>query len=91
MLRKFSSLLIDLQTDLGDFTKASVEKGATITLTRLELTLPLEIQLIFEERGCVLLADVPRNRSEAGFKVTRSNLNVSFVSLQQKDLMVSPT
>jgi hypothetical protein len=91
MLRKLSALLIDLQTDLGDFTEAAAERGVLIALTRLDLTLPLEIQLVFEEGGCVLLADVPRTRSETGFSVIRSSLSVSFVSQQQEDLMVSPT
>lgn len=56
MLRELSTLLDELHDGL-----AAIEMRGGVRLTNIEMTLPLQLQPVFRNGGCVLLADVPRS------------------------------
>ncbi|GAB1595830.1 hypothetical protein [Lysobacter claricitrinus] len=56
MLRELHQLLGDLHDGLNAIESRGVR------LTNVDMTLPLELRPVFRDGGCVLLADVPRQR-----------------------------
>lgn len=80
MLRELSELILDIESGLESFARGATEQGVPIRLTKVELTLPLDLQTVFRSGGCVLLADVPRDRSDSGFVPMRSSLALSLAA-----------
>ena len=56
MLRELHHLLGELHDGLNAIESHGVR------LTNVDMTLPLELRPVFRDGGCVLLADVPRQR-----------------------------
>lgn len=80
MLRELSAVLIDLQTGVVDFAQAATVRGVPIALTRVDFTLPLDMQPVFRDGSCILLADLPRTRDEGGFGLMRSSLGLALAA-----------
>jgi len=57
MLRELSQLLGEIHDGL-----VAVQTSGNVQLSRIEMTLPLDLRPVLRGGGCVLLADVPRSR-----------------------------
>lgn len=73
MLRELSQLLEELHDGL-----ASIQVRGGVSLTRIDMTLPLELRLVFRNGGCVLLADVARNRDVNAWLASPSKLRLAW-------------
>lgn len=78
MLRELSAVLLDIHAGLDQYAVAATARGIPITLSAVDVTLPLDTRVIFEHGGCTLLADVPRSRSGENWSQQRSALSVSW-------------
>jgi len=58
MLRELHQLLDELHDGLN-----AIEAHGGVRLSQVDMTLPLELRPVFRGGGCVLLADVPRQRA----------------------------
>ena len=58
MLRELHQLLDELHDGLN-----AIEAHGGVRLSQVDMTLPLELRPVFRGGGCVLLADVPRQRT----------------------------
>jgi hypothetical protein len=67
--RELSQVLIELHEGL-----AAVEARAGMRLTRVEMTLPIELRPVFRQGGCVLLADFARSAELNAWATTPSRL-----------------
>jgi hypothetical protein len=76
MLRELSQTLLDLHAGFEQMAAQSSTHGASIRLTGMELTLPVDLRMIFADGGCRLLTDVPRSRSEGALATPSSRLMV---------------
>lgn len=76
MLRELSQLLDELDTALLE----SQTQGP-ISITEVEVALPLEIRPIFRDGSCRLLADVPRTRHFNEWDVRSSMLRVAWKAM----------
>lgn len=75
MLRELSQLLDDLYDGL-----AAVQAREGVSLSGIEMVLPLELRPVFRDGGCVLLADVPRNSMADDWSAAPSRLHLSWTS-----------
>ena len=73
MLRELSQLLDELHDGL-----TAVEARGGVKLSHVEMTLPLDVRVVFRDGGCVLLADVPRSRVVDDWLSSPSKLRVSW-------------
>jgi len=73
MLRELSQLLGELHDGLLD-----VEDRAGVALTRVDMSLPLDLRPVFRDGGCVLLADLARSREVNEWSATPSKLRVAW-------------
>lgn len=73
MLRELSQVLNELHQAL-----IAVDSLGPMHLTRVEMTLPLELQPILRDGGCVLLADVARSREVNQWLASPSRMRMSW-------------
>ncbi|MGY3264872.1 hypothetical protein [Lysobacter sp. HA35] len=73
MLRELHQLLDELHDGL-----TAIEVKGGVRLSNVDMTLPLELRPIFRDGGCVLLADVPRQRALDGWLPTASRLVIGW-------------
>lgn len=67
--RELSQVLIELHEGL-----AAVEARAGMRLSRVDMTLPIELRPVFRQGGCVLLADFARSAELNAWTSTPSRL-----------------
>lgn len=75
MLRELHHLLGELHDGLG-----ALEVRGGVRLSKVDMTLPLELRPVFRDGGCVLLADVPRQRSIDAWVSSPSRLVVGWTA-----------
>jgi hypothetical protein len=73
MLRELSQLLAELHDGL-----VAVEARGGVSLSRVDMTLPLDLRPVFRNGGCVLLADLPRSREITGWTTVPSKLRLAW-------------
>ncbi|AXK72147.1 hypothetical protein DWG18_07530 [Lysobacter sp. TY2-98] len=73
MLRELHQLLDELHDGL-----TSIELQGGVRLSKVDMTLPLELRPVFRNGGCVLLADVPRARAVDAWFATPSKLVIGW-------------
>lgn len=73
MLRELHHLLGELHDGLD-----AAELRGGVRLSRVDMTLPLELRAVLRDGGCVLLADVPRQRAVDVWQASPSRLVVSW-------------
>lgn len=73
MLRELSHVLDELHRAL-----IAVNANGPMHLSKVEMTLPLHLQPILRDGGCVLLADVPRSREVNSWLASPSRLRLSW-------------
>lgn len=73
MLRELSQLLGELHDGL-----LSIEALGSVSLTQVDMTLPLQLRPVFRDGGCVLLADLPRSREVNEWVTSPSNLRLAW-------------
>lgn len=73
MLRELHHLLGDLH---AAFEALEVEGG--VRLSNVDMTLPLELRPVLRDGGCVLLADVPRQRGLDAWTASPSRLVIGW-------------
>ena len=75
MLRELHHLLDELHDGLN-----ALELQGSVRLSAVDMTLPLEVCPVFRNGGCVLLADVPRQRMVDGWLASPSKLVIGWSS-----------
>jgi hypothetical protein len=75
MLRELHHLLNELHDGLN-----AIERHGGVRLSNVDMTLPLELRAVFRDGGCVLLADVPRQRSIDNWVASPSKLVVGWTA-----------
>lgn len=75
MLRELSQMLDELHDGL-----LAIEQRGGVALSRVDMTLPLELRPVFRNGGCVLLADLSRSREVNAWLTEPSRLSVSWSS-----------
>lgn len=73
MLRELHHLLSELHDGLN-----AIEVHGGVRLSNVDMTLPLELRPVFRDGGCVLLADVPRQRSIDAWVTSPSKLVIGW-------------
>jgi hypothetical protein len=73
MLRELHQLLGELHDGLN-----ALELHGGVRLSNVDMTLPLELRAVFRDGGCVLLADVPRQRAVDGWLASPSKLVIGW-------------
>lgn len=73
MLRELSHLLDELHDGLN-----AIELQGGVRLSKVDMTLPLELRPVFRDDGCVLLADVPRQRAVDEWVASPSKLVIGW-------------
>ena len=73
MLRELHHLLGELHDGLS-----ALEVQGGVRLARVEMSLPLELRPVFRDGGCVLLADVPRQRAAHDWTTSPSKLVIAW-------------
>lgn len=73
MLRELAQLLSELHDGL-----VAVQTRGNVQLTRIDMTLPLELRPVLRGGGCALLADVPRSREANEWIASPSKLRVTW-------------
>lgn len=77
MIRELSQVLLDLHDGLADLTGTAARQGVPMGLTGLDISLPLDMQPVFRDGRCTLLADVPRSRNPGDWGGSGSQLAIS--------------
>ena len=75
MLRELSQLLDELHDGL-----VAIEARDGMRLSQVEMTLPIDIQPVFRDGGCVLLADFTRSSEINAWIATPSRLTLGWSS-----------
>ncbi|MDQ3287063.1 MAG: hypothetical protein M3Q42_02170 [Pseudomonadota bacterium] len=73
MLRELSEVLGELHDGL-----VSIEALGNVSLTSIDMTLPLQLLPVFRDGGCVLLADLPRSREANEWVTSPSKLRMAW-------------
>lgn len=73
MLRELHHLLGELHDGLS-----AIEVQGGVRLAQVDMTLPLELRPVFRGGGCVLLADVPRQRAIDDWTTSPSKLVIAW-------------
>lgn len=73
MLRELAHLLDELHDGLS-----AVELHGGVRLSNVDMVLPLQLRPVFRNGGCVLLADVPRQRGVDTWLASPSRLVVGW-------------
>lgn len=73
MLRELHHLLNDLRDGLN-----AIDLHGGVRLSNVDMTLPLELRAVFRNGGCVLLADVPRQRAVDAWVASPSKLVIGW-------------
>lgn len=72
MMRDLSSVIEELHAAVGAVPAA----GQGVRIVGLEMMLPMDLQPVFKDGGCTMLADVARTRAEAAWRQGRSQMRV---------------
>ena len=75
MLRELSQLLDELHDGL-----VAIESRDGMRLSRVEMTLPIDVQPVFRDGGCVLLADFTRSSEVNAWIALPSRLTLAGTS-----------
>ncbi len=75
MLRELSQLLDELHDGL-----VAIDARDGMRLSQVEMTLPIDIQPVFRDGGCVLLADFTRSSEVNAWLATPSRLTLAWTS-----------
>ncbi len=75
MLRELSQLLDELHDGL-----VAIEARGGMRLSQVQMTLPIDVQPVFRDGGCVLLADFTRSSEINTWIATPSRLTLSWTS-----------
>lgn len=75
MMRELSQLLQELHDGL-----VAIEAREGLRLSRVDMTLPIDLRLVFRDGGCVLLADFTRSSEVNSWNVTPSRLTLGWSS-----------
>lgn len=75
MLRELSQLLDELHDGL-----VAIEARDGMRLSAVEMTLPIDVQPVFRDGGCVLLADFTRSSEVNAWIATPSRLTLAWTS-----------
>jgi hypothetical protein len=75
MLRELSQLLDELHDGL-----VAIEARGGMRLSQVQMTLPIDVQPVFRNGGCVLLADFTRSSEINPWIATPSRLTLSWTS-----------
>jgi len=75
MLRELSQLLDELHDGL-----VAIESRDGMRLSQVEMTLPIDVQPVFRDGGCVLLADFTRSSEVNAWIATPSRLTLAWTS-----------
>ncbi len=75
MLRELSQLLDELHDGL-----VAIEARGGMRLSQVRMTLPIDVQPVFRNGGCVLLADFTRSSEINAWIATPSRLTLSWTS-----------
>lgn len=78
MLRELHHLLNELHEGLN-----AIESYGGVKLSNVDMTLPLELRPVFRDGGCVLLADVPRQRTIDAWMASPSKLVLSWSAVME--------
>ena len=73
MLRELHHLLGEIHDGLS-----AVELQGGVRLSQVDMTLPLELRPVLRDGGCVLLADVPRQRAVGEWIASPSRLAIGW-------------
>lgn len=73
MLRELHHLLGEIHEALS-----AVELQGGVRLSQVDMTLPLELRHVLRDGGCVLLADVPRQRAVDAWTASPSRLVIGW-------------
>lgn len=73
MLRELSQLLDELHDGL-----VAIDARDGMRLSQVEMTLPIDIQPVFRDGGCVLLADFTRSSEVNAWIATPSRLTLAW-------------
>jgi hypothetical protein len=73
MLRELSQLLGELHDGL-----VAIEDRAGMRLSEVDMTLPIELRLVFRDGGCVLLGDFSRSNEINTWTPTPSRLGIGW-------------
>jgi hypothetical protein len=77
MLRELHEVIAELQDSVAPLAAAA---QAGLRLSALEMNLPLDMVLLLRGGGCVLLADVPRNRADARWSDEPNRLHLTLAA-----------
>lgn len=75
MLRELSQLLDELHDGL-----LAIEAREGLRLSQVDMTLPIDLQPVFRDGGCVLLADFTRSSEINAWSATPSRLTLGWSS-----------
>lgn len=75
MLRELSQLLDELHDGL-----VAIEARDGMRLSQVDMTLPIDVQPVFRDGGCVLLADFTRSSENNAWIATPSRLTLGWSS-----------
>lgn len=73
MLRELHRLLDELHDGLN-----AIEVHGGVRLSNVDMVLPLELRPVFRDGGCVLLADLPRQRTVDAWLASPSRLVIGW-------------
>lgn len=73
MLRELSTVLQELHDGMLPMARAT---AAGVRLSRVEMSIPMDIQPVLRDGGCAVLADVSRSYADAAWRDAPSKLHV---------------
>lgn len=76
MLRELQHLLNELHDGLN-----AIDSRGGVRLSNVDMVLPLELRPVLRDGGCVLLADVPRQRTIDAWVASPSKLVIGWSSV----------
>lgn len=77
MLRELSIVLQELHDGMLPMARGA---AAGVRLSRVEMTIPMDIQPVLRGGGCAVLADVSRSHADAAWRDAPSRLHVLWVA-----------
>jgi hypothetical protein len=77
MLRELSTLLLDLQESISSMAIPSMA-NMDMRVNGLSIDVPIDVQLMFQSGGVVMLADVARSRYSSSLVAQKSRLTANF-------------
>lgn len=87
MLRELATVLLELHDAMLPIASA---RAAGVRLSRVDMTIPMDVQPVLRDGGCVLLADVSRSHADAPWRDAPSRLQVSWLAQDTAGLPPDP-